>query len=66
MVMNKIWLSISIGLAVAGVVYFLYEKEDAEKLMGDIKNAASDAIGQITHHFSSVGEKALANVFHGN
>ena len=64
--MNKVLLSVTIGIAVAGVVYFLYDKEDAEKLMADIKNAASDALGQITDHFSSVGERALASVFHAN
>ncbi|GAC1421493.1 MAG: hypothetical protein NVS1B13_22370 [Flavisolibacter sp.] len=64
--MNKVLLSVSIGLAVGGVVYLLYNKQDAEKLMADVKNAASDAIGQITDHFSSVGEKALASVFHGD
>lgn len=41
--MNKILLTVLIGAAVAGVVYYLYDKEGAEKMMGDIKDSATDA-----------------------
>ncbi|HEV7620135.1 MAG TPA: YtxH domain-containing protein [Flavisolibacter sp.] len=56
--MNKILLTVIIGAAVAGVVYYLYDREGAEKLMADVKDAASDALEQITDHISKVGEDA--------
>jgi hypothetical protein len=50
--MNKILLTVLIGAAVAGVVYYLYDKEGAEKMMGDIKDSATDAFGQVKDKFS--------------
>ena len=56
--MNKILLTVIIGAAVAGVLYYLYDREGAEKLMGDVKDAASDAFGQVKDRFGKSVEEA--------
>ena len=56
--MNKVLLTVLIGAAVAGVVYYLYDKEGAEKLMGDVKDAASDAFNNVKDRFGKVADEA--------
>jgi|GraSoiStandDraft_46_1057282.scaffolds.fasta_scaffold2388574_1 hypothetical protein len=54
--MNKVLLTVLIGAAVAGVVYYLYDKESAEKLMGDVKDAASDAFNNVKDRFNKASD----------
>jgi uncharacterized protein YdbL (DUF1318 family) len=52
--MGKILLTVLIGAAVAGVVYYLVDEEGAKKVMGNIKDAATDAYDQIGKKFGKV------------
>ncbi len=54
--MSKLFMTVLIGAAVAGVVYYLYDREGAEKLMGNVKDAASDAFDKATDHFTKAGD----------
>lgn len=56
--MKTILVAALVGVAVAGVIYYLNDREGAEKLMGDIKDNASDALSKITDSFGKVKEKA--------
>ena len=56
--MKTILVAALVGVAVAGVIYYLNDREGAEKLMGDIKGNASDALNKITSSIGKVKEQA--------
>jgi hypothetical protein len=60
--MGKFFLTVLVGAAVAGVVYYLYDREGAEKLMGNVKDATTDAFGKITDKFSKTQDQ-MSNQF---
>ncbi|HWJ27585.1 MAG TPA: hypothetical protein VNS32_13655 [Flavisolibacter sp.] len=52
--MGKLLLTALAGAAVAGIVYYLIDEEGAKKMMGDIKDAASDAYNKMNDHWGKV------------
>jgi hypothetical protein len=58
--MGKILLTVLIGAAVAGVVYYLVDEEGAKKVMGNIKDSATDAFDQIGKRFGKVTDDVNA------
>jgi hypothetical protein len=56
--MKTILIAALVGVAVAGVIYYLNDREGAEKLMGDIKDNATDAFNKISGNLGKMKEKA--------
>lgn len=54
--MGKFFLTVLVGAAVAGVVYYLYDKEGAEKLMGNVRDAATDAFDKASSKFTKAAD----------
>lgn len=52
--MGKILLTALAAGAVAGIVYYLIDEEGAKKMMGNIKDAATDAYDKMNEHWGKV------------
>ena len=50
--MNKILIGALVCAAVAGAVYYLYNKEEVEDQLGKLKNKASDVMDQAKRKLS--------------
>ena len=59
--MKKILLGALVCAAVAGVVYYMYDKEKFNETLGDLKDKADDALGKVKDRFSKA-EKDLQSV----
>lgn len=56
--MNKVLLTVLVGAAVAGVVYYLLDEEGAKKLATNIKDAATDAYDKVSESLGKAKNQA--------
>jgi hypothetical protein len=55
--MKGLITTILVGAAVAGLIYYLRDKEGAEKTLGEIRDAATDAYGKMTSKLGKVQDR---------
>jgi hypothetical protein len=53
----KLFATILAGAAVAGIIYYLIDKEGAEELLADAREAAKDAYDKMNEGLSDVTRK---------
>src|SRR5688500_13578494 len=54
----KLLTTIVLGAAVAGVIYYLIDKEGAEELFSEVKDKAKDAYGKVNEEISNLKQKS--------
>lgn len=59
--MNKIILGILVGAAVAGIVYYLNDPEEAKSKLDDLKNKANDAFDSAKDYLSKKADEAQSS-----
>jgi hypothetical protein len=58
----KLLSTIVLGAAVAGVIYYLLDKEGAEKLYSEVKDTAKDAYDKVNDQLGDLKKKASDSV----
>lgn len=53
----KLLTTLLVGAAVAGVIYYIVDREGAEELLGDVKDAAQDAYDKMNEGLAGVKSK---------
>ena len=56
-IVMKLLTTILVGAAVAGVIYYLVDREGAEELLGEVSDAAKDAYGKMNDSLADVKQK---------
>ena len=54
--MNKILAGVIIGAAIAGVVYYMYNQEEVDEQLGNLKDKASDALDKLKNKYGKQAE----------
>lgn len=58
----KLLTTLLVGAAVAGVIYYIVDREGAEELLGEVKDAAQDAYDKMNEGIASVNRKVSETV----
>jgi dsDNA-binding SOS-regulon protein len=53
----KLLTTLLVGAAVAGVIYYIVDREGAEELLGEVKGAAQDAYDKMNEGLAGVKSK---------
>lgn len=58
----KLLTTLLVGAAVAGVIYYIVDREGAEELLGEVKDAAQDAYDKMNEGIANVNRKVSETI----